>query len=66
MPMPGIAIAEQFGLDRDDVATFKAWADAILGATYALGKLLTCQSFTEPRLEFQSVFDADARFLYQV
>ena len=32
MPMPGIIIAEQLGLDRNDVATFKRWADAMLGA----------------------------------
>ncbi len=32
MPMPGIIIAEQLGLDREDVATFKRWADAMLGA----------------------------------
>ena len=32
MPMPGIIIAEQLGLDRDDVVTFKKWADAMLGA----------------------------------
>lgn len=32
MPMPGIIIAEQLGLDRNDVATFKTWADAMLGA----------------------------------
>lgn len=31
MPMPGIIIAEQLGLDRNDVATFKKWADAMLG-----------------------------------
>lgn len=33
MPMPGIIIAEQLGLDRKDVATFKKWADSMLGAT---------------------------------
>ena len=30
LPMPGIIIAEQLGLDRDDIATFKLWADSIL------------------------------------
>lgn len=30
MPMPGIIIAEQLGLPREDVATFKRWADALL------------------------------------
>ena len=35
MPMPGIIIAEQLGLDRDGVATFKRWGDAMLGAARA-------------------------------
>ena len=35
MPMPGIIIAEQLGLDADKVATFKRWADAMLGAARA-------------------------------
>jgi len=35
MPMPGIIIAEQLGLDRNNVATFKRWADAMLGAARA-------------------------------
>ena len=30
MPLPGIIIAEQLGLDRNDVTTFKKWADAML------------------------------------
>jgi len=30
MKLPGIIIAEQLGLDRKDVATFKKWADAML------------------------------------
>lgn len=30
MPMPGIIIAEQLGLERGQVATFKKWADAML------------------------------------
>ena len=29
-PMPGIIIAEQLGLDAEQIATFKRWADAIL------------------------------------
>ena len=35
MPMPGIIIAEQLGLDADKVTTFKRWADAMLGAARA-------------------------------
>lgn len=30
MPMPGIIIAEQLGLDRKDIKTFKRWAKATL------------------------------------
>ncbi len=33
MPMPGIIIAEQLGLDHSQVSTFKKWADAMLGAS---------------------------------
>ena len=35
MRMPGIIIAEQLGLSRDNVATFKKWADSMLGASRA-------------------------------
>jgi len=30
MPMPGIIIAEQLGLARDEIQTFKRWADAMI------------------------------------
>lgn len=30
MPLPGIIIAEQLGLDRNDINRFKRWADAML------------------------------------
>ena len=30
LPLPGIIIAEQLGLNRHDIATFKKWADSIL------------------------------------
>ena len=30
MPLPGIIIAEQLGLDRNDIHRFKLWADAML------------------------------------
>jgi cytochrome P450 len=30
MPMPGIIIAEQLGLARDEIQTFKRWADAMV------------------------------------
>ena len=35
MRMPGIIIAEQLGLQRGEVATFKRWADAMLGVSYS-------------------------------
>ena len=35
MRMPGIIIAEQLGLSRDNVSTFKKWADSMLGASRA-------------------------------
>ncbi len=39
MPMPGIIIAEQLGLGRNDIKTFKRWADAMLAtATRALNE----------------------------
>ena len=31
LPLPGIIIAEQIGLDRDQIWTFKKWCDAIVG-----------------------------------
>ncbi len=30
LPLPGVIIAEQLGLDADNIATFKKWADSIL------------------------------------
>ena len=33
MPLPGIIIAEQLGLDRGDIKRFKRWADAMLAMT---------------------------------
>ena len=33
MRMPGIIVAEQLGLKREEVSTFKRWADAMLGAS---------------------------------
>lgn len=30
MPLPGIIIAEQLGLDRRDIGTFKKWSDALI------------------------------------
>lgn len=33
MPLPGIIIAEQLGLDRTEIRRFKRWADAMLALT---------------------------------
>ncbi len=33
LPLPGIVIAEQIGLDPSEIKTFKKWADAMLAAT---------------------------------
>ena len=45
MRMPGIIIAEQLGLSRDNVSTFKKWADSMLGASRA--PVATEQEVTE-------------------
>jgi len=42
MPLPGIIIAEQLGLGRKDVATFKRWADALIA--------LSIRKWTEPEI----------------
>ncbi|MEE2768045.1 MAG: cytochrome P450 [Actinomycetota bacterium] len=36
MPLPGLVIAEQLGLDRDQITTFKRWADAMLAPAMRL------------------------------
>lgn len=33
VPMPGIVMAEQLGLDKSEVSRFKAWADAMLATS---------------------------------
>ncbi len=43
-PLPGIIIAEQLGLDRENIATFKKWADAILAPAM---NPLTAEEITE-------------------
>ncbi len=35
-PLPGTVIAEQLGLDRSQIGTFKRWGDAMLGPTARL------------------------------
>jgi len=36
LPLPGIVIAEQLGLGRDGIETFKRWADAMLATSMRL------------------------------
>ena len=36
LPLPGIVIAEQLGLDRGGIETFKRWADAMLATSMRL------------------------------
>jgi cytochrome P450 len=53
LPLPGIVIAEQLGLDRNDIATFKKWADSILAPAMnpmTRDELLAC---AEIELEMQ-------------
>lgn len=60
MPMPGIIIAEQLGLERSEVARFKRWADAMLGVGYN-GRPLTPDEVAanaEIELEAQHYFHA--------
>ena len=49
MRMPGIIIAEQLGLSRDNVATFKKWADSMLAsrAPIATEEEVTANAKTE-------------------
>lgn len=57
MRMPGIIIAEQLGLKRGDVATFKRWADAMLGVSYSPSATEDdIRSNAETELEAQTFF----------
>jgi cytochrome P450 len=54
MPMPGILIAEQLGLARDEIKTFKRWADAMLApATRPMASDDEIREVAEVELEAQ-------------
>lgn len=53
MPMPGIIIAEQLGLDRKDVTTFKRWADALLAMSTKVLSEEEIRATAETELEAQ-------------
>lgn len=53
LPLPGIVIAEQLGLDRDDIPTFKRWADAILAPTMLRLDAAGMTAMAEVELEMQ-------------
>ena len=61
MPLPGIIITEQLGLDRSQISTFKKWADAMLAPSM---RILTEQEVREvanteleAQRHFAEVFD---------
>lgn len=53
MPLPGIIIAEQLGLDRRDVRRFKRWADAMLAMAIRVMTPDQIREVTEIELEAQ-------------
>src|SRR5712672_139281 len=53
LPLPGIIIAEQLGLDRNEVATFKRWADAILSPAMVPMSEAELRATVEIELEMQ-------------
>jgi len=62
LPLPGIIIAEQLGLDRRDIGTFKRWADAMLALSMRAMSDEEVRATAETELEaqhfFASVFEA--------
>ena len=61
LPLPGLVIAEQLGLGRDQIATFKRWADAMLAPATRLLNDAEVVEVAEAELEaqhhFASVFE---------
>ena len=53
LPLPGIIIAEQLGLNRNDVATFKKWADGILAPAMLVLSESELRATAEIELEMQ-------------
>ncbi len=56
MPQPGIIIAEQLGLDRSQVGTFKKWADAMLATAIKPLTEAQIRATAEIELEAQHFF----------
>jgi cytochrome P450 len=53
LPFPGIIIAEQLGLDRGQIATFKKWADTILAPAMLPLSVDELRAVAEIELEMQ-------------
>ncbi len=53
LPLPGIIIAEQLGLNRSDVPTFKKWADSILAPAMLVMTESELLATAEVELEMQ-------------
>lgn len=53
LPFPGIIIAEQLGLDRGQIATFKKWADTILAPAMLPLTADELRAVAETELEMQ-------------
>jgi len=53
LPLPGIIIAEQLGLDRNQVSTFKRWADSILAPAMMPMNEAQLREVAETELEMQ-------------
>ncbi len=61
-PLPGIVIAEQIGLDANEINTFKRWSDAMLSP--AQGLLVdedSAKHYSEIEAEAQHFFAPTAR-----
>ena len=56
MPLPGIIITEQLGLDRSQIDTFKKWADAMLAPAMRLLTEEEVREVAEIELEAQRHF----------
>ena len=56
MPLPGIIITEQLGLDRSQIYTFKKWADAMLAPSMRLLTEEEVREVAEIELEAQRHF----------
>lgn len=53
MPLPGIIIAEQLGLGRQDIATFKKWSDALISTSIRKMDEREIRAIAEIELEMQ-------------